>query len=173
MELFYFNVGGCKLSWLFFSKMKSTSAIALNLRDKMEKGDRLQTDALRGNWMEYSIPRLRSPINSRRFPEISVITNQVSCRFPWKNHFPPFAPVDFRRKPEPVPHTQGPSWARSAREEVRMQGCSDFSLRREFKIVLLLARNCGVNANLCVCTSAAALQNDEKDRQSGVQGCGV
>ena len=38
--------------------------------------------------LEYRIPRLHSPVNSVDF----------RCRL--------FAPVDFRRKPEPVPRTQ-------------------------------------------------------------------
>ena len=31
--------------------------------------------------LEYRIPRLHSLANSRRFPEISVRTKQVSCRY--------------------------------------------------------------------------------------------
>ena len=37
--------------------------------------------------VEYGIPRLHSPLNSRRFPEISVIQKQASCRYSWKTVF--------------------------------------------------------------------------------------
>ena len=37
--------------------------------------------------LEYRIPRLHSPINSWRFPEISVRTKQASCRLSWKTYF--------------------------------------------------------------------------------------
>ena len=40
--------------------------------------------------VEYWIPRLHSPVNSRRFPdisEISVRTKQTSCRYLWKTVF--------------------------------------------------------------------------------------
>ena len=40
--------------------------------------------------LEYRIPRLHSPVNSRRLPEIfedSVRTKQASCRYSWKTVF--------------------------------------------------------------------------------------
>ena len=52
--------------------------------------------------LEHRIPRLDSPVNSRRFPEISVRQNNVGLGIRGK----PFAPVDFYRKLEPVPRTQ-------------------------------------------------------------------
>ena len=45
--------------------------------------------------LECRIPRLHSPVNSRRFPETFV-----------EHRFLLFAPEDFRRKPEPVPRTR-------------------------------------------------------------------
>ena len=52
--------------------------------------------------MAYRIPRLHSPVNSWGFPVIfgdfwSFLEVVV------ENRCLPFAPVDFRRKPEPVP----------------------------------------------------------------------
>ena len=40
--------------------------------------------------LEYRIPRLHSPVNSRRSQEISEIpvrTKQASCRYSWKSVF--------------------------------------------------------------------------------------
>ena len=37
--------------------------------------------------LEYSIPRLHYPANSRRLAEISVEANQASCRYSWKTVF--------------------------------------------------------------------------------------
>ena len=54
------------------------------------------------------IPRLHYPFSSRKFPTISggSCRNKTSflCLFV-ENRFLPFAPVDFRRKAEPVPRT--------------------------------------------------------------------
>ena len=62
---------------------------------------------LRGNWsaefLDYVLPR--TPGGFRRLSEISVGTKQPSCRYSRKTVFSR-APVDFRRKPEPVPRTQ-------------------------------------------------------------------
>ena len=59
---------------------------------------------------------ITSPENSRRFPEIfeDVCKNKTS--FLWvfvEKRFLPFAPVSFRRKPEPVPRTRvlSQNWA--------------------------------------------------------------
>ena len=37
--------------------------------------------------LEYRVPRLHFPKNSRRCSDISVRTKQVSCRYSWKNVF--------------------------------------------------------------------------------------
>ena len=37
--------------------------------------------------LEYRIPRLHSPVNSRIFSEIAVRTKQASCRLSWKSAF--------------------------------------------------------------------------------------
>ena len=63
------------------------------------------THVYRGNW-STGLLNLHSPVNSRRLPEISLRAKQASCRYSWKTVFLPFAPVDFRRKPEPVPRAQ-------------------------------------------------------------------
>ena len=60
--------------------------------------------------LEYRIPRLHSPVNSRRFPEISgdVCKNKTSFLLyvSAENRSLSLAPVDFRGKPEPVARTQ-------------------------------------------------------------------
>ena len=43
--------------------------------------------------VEYRIPRLHSPVNSRRFPEISVRSKQASCRLSWRTVLPRFSPL--------------------------------------------------------------------------------
>ena len=61
---------------------------------------------------EYRIPRSHSPVNSRRFPEtFGDFCNSKTGflhRFSWRTVFSRFPPVDFRRKPEPIPRTQSP-----------------------------------------------------------------
>ena len=52
--------------------------------------------------LEYRIPGLHSPVNSRRFPEIPVRTKQYSCGVFVESRFLPFSPACFRRRPEPV-----------------------------------------------------------------------
>ena len=81
-------------------------------------------EGLRG--LEYGIPRLHSPVNSRRFLEIFGYfckKKQASVSFRGKL----FAPVDFRRKPEPLLRTQvfsqGPHpRARGQRDHLRLRG---------------------------------------------------
>ena len=56
--------------------------------------------------LEHRIPRLHSPVNSRRFLDSfgDFRNNEtVFLRVFVENCFLPFAPVDLRRKPEPVP----------------------------------------------------------------------
>ena len=64
--------------------------------------------------LEYGIPGLHFPVNSRcflRFSKIPVRTKQYNIPAAIRrNRFLPFAPVDFRRRPEPVPRTQVLSW---------------------------------------------------------------
>ena len=58
---------------------------------------------------DYRIPRLHFPVNSRRFPEIfgDFCKNNTSfLQVCVESRFLPFAPADFRRRPEPVPRTQ-------------------------------------------------------------------
>ena len=59
--------------------------------------------------LEYRIPRLHSPVNSRRSPETfeDFCKNKTSFLYVLvENRFLPLAPVDFRRQPETVPRTQ-------------------------------------------------------------------
>ena len=59
--------------------------------------------------LEYRIPRLHSRENSRRFPDMfgDVRKNNASLlQVVVEKRAPPCAPVDLRRKPEPVPRAQ-------------------------------------------------------------------
>ena len=70
-------------------------------------GPRSEAARPRGIWsagfLDYALPQ--TPGGFRKLSEIPVRTNQASCVFSWKNVALPFAPVDFHRKPEPVPRT--------------------------------------------------------------------
>ena len=69
--------------------------------------------ALTKRELEYRIPRLHSPVNTRRFPEIfgDFCKNETIFLYVLvENRLLPFAPVDFRRKPEPVPRAQALSY---------------------------------------------------------------
>ena len=60
--------------------------------------------------LEYRIPRLHYPVKSRRFTEMFGDVCNNNTRFMYvfvENLVLPFAPEDFRRKPEPAPRTQG------------------------------------------------------------------
>ena len=59
--------------------------------------------------LNYSIPRLHYHVNSRIFPDLFSDVCKNSTSFLWvflEINFIPFAPVDFRRKPEPIQRTQ-------------------------------------------------------------------
>ena len=60
--------------------------------------------------LEYRIPRSITYLaSSWKFPEIFGDSCKNTTSFLWvfvENRFLPFAPVDFRRKPKPVPRTQ-------------------------------------------------------------------
>ena len=85
--------------------------------------------------LEYRIPRLHYTINSRRFPDIFGDFCQNTTIFLWEfveNRFLPFAPIDFRRKPEPVLRTQVLShrhpYTRSPLEDSRLFGHSPWKI---------------------------------------------
>ena len=77
--------------------------------------------------LEYRIPRLHFPVNSQRLLESwGNFCNKTSFLYLLvENRFLPFAPVDFRRKPEPVPRTQVLSCHRNSRKRAS-KSVSDF-----------------------------------------------